>query len=217
MSMDTLKGRRYNFLENAGNEFFAILARHARILSFCEGTVDYCQIIRGQKRSSAGATRRAPLSFSLLSCPLLRSTHDTDITLSFNAKKRTLPALLLQPFYLYTWFIFHVFLNHYRHSFVDSLLPLLSNFLTYFRSFLSKEQRFRNGRILPLVAIHSQTRFSRFLLVKFSNRKNEDLLSRFHLLRTSRVVNERARIYRQGVRTEATDVSILDHLSRVRA
>lgn len=66
MSMDTLKGRRYNFLEKAGNEFFAILARHARILSFCEGTVDYCQIIREQKRSSAGATRRAPLSLFLL-------------------------------------------------------------------------------------------------------------------------------------------------------
>lgn len=66
MSMDTLKGRRYNFLENAGNEFFAILARHARILSFCEGTVDYCQIIREQKRSSAGATRRTPLSLFFL-------------------------------------------------------------------------------------------------------------------------------------------------------
>lgn len=52
-----LKGRRYNFSRNAGNEFSAILARHPRVLSFCERTVDYCQIIREQKQSSAGATR----------------------------------------------------------------------------------------------------------------------------------------------------------------
>lgn len=66
MSIEVLKDRRYNFLKNINNKFFAILARHARILPFSKGTVDYCQIIKEQKQSSAGATRRASLSFLLL-------------------------------------------------------------------------------------------------------------------------------------------------------
>lgn len=95
MSIEVLKDRRYNFLKNINNKFFAILARHACILPFCERNRRLLPNYKGTKTVVCGRHQTSfpffPSSFSL-------SHSRRDTTLSSDRKETFIVSLYFKFF-----------------------------------------------------------------------------------------------------------------------